>query len=107
MSENSDPYLYPGTDVLRNLPGIRNAEDLNSFETLNSGARMYELGLRPSLGNFDTAHLKAIHKYLFQDVYSWAGRFRTTTLAKAEFLGRSGNLLHAASFTGIRSATDL
>ena len=26
---------------------------------------------------FDLAHLKAIHKYLFQDLYSWAGEIRS------------------------------
>jgi len=87
MSESSDPYLYPGTDVLRNIPGIRNAEALITFETLNSGARMYELRLQPTGGNFDAAHLKAIHKYIFQDVYPWAGQFRTTLLGKAQFAG--------------------
>ena len=87
MSESSDPYLYPGTDVLRNIPGIRNAEDLITFETLNSGARMYELRLQPTAGNFDVGHLKAIHKYIFQDVYLWAGQFRPTLLGKAHFAG--------------------
>jgi cell filamentation protein len=27
-------------------------------------------------GTFDAAHLKAIHRYLFQDVYEWAGHTR-------------------------------
>jgi cell filamentation protein len=66
MSESSDPYLYPGTDVLRNIPNIRNAEDLTTFETLNSGVRMYELRLQPAAGNFDVAQFKAIHKYIFR-----------------------------------------
>jgi cell filamentation protein len=87
MSESSDPYLYPGTDVLRNIPGIRSAKDLVAFETLNSGARMYELRLQPITGDFNTQHLKAIHKYVFQDVYPWAGHFRTTMPGKAQFIG--------------------
>ena len=87
MSESSDPYLYPGTDVLRNVPGIQDVDTLIAFETLNSGTRMYELRLLPSVGNFDTAHLKAIHRYIFQDVYPWAGQFRTTLLGKAQFAG--------------------
>ena len=85
MTESSDPYLYPGTDVLRNIPGIRDVETLIAFETLNSGTRMYELRLLPTAGNFDTGHLKAIHRYIFQDVYPWAGQFRTTLLGKAQF----------------------
>jgi len=86
MSESSDPYLYPGTDVLRNIPEIRNANDLIAFETLNSGARMYELRLQRITGNFNAQHLRAIHKYIFQDVYPWAGHFRTTMLGKAQFI---------------------
>jgi len=54
MSESSDPYLYPGTDVLRNIPGIRNSEQLTAFETLNTGARIYELELMPIPGRFNT-----------------------------------------------------
>ncbi|MFN7921954.1 MAG: Fic family protein [Bryobacteraceae bacterium] len=33
------------------------------------------LGQGPS-GKFDAAHLKAIHRHLFQDVFEWAGRTR-------------------------------
>jgi cell filamentation protein len=86
MSESSDPYLYPKTDVLRNIPGIQNAEALTAFETLNSGARMYELTLQPVVGNFDSRHLKGIHKYVFQDVYTWACQFRTTMLGEPSLL---------------------
>ena len=33
---------------------------------------------------FDSAHLKALHRQLFQDVYEWAGEFRTVGLARGE-----------------------
>ena len=88
MSNDSDPYLYPGTDVLRNVAGLRHADQLVAFETVNTARRSYELLTNPVSGGFNTAHLKAIHQYLFQDVYSWAGEFRTTVLGKAEQLGR-------------------
>jgi hypothetical protein len=42
MSDDSDPYLYPGTDVLKNVPGLRASEQLAAFETFNTGARIYE-----------------------------------------------------------------
>ncbi len=87
MSDGSDPYLYPGTDVLKNLRGIRNEEQLGAFETLNTAARAYELVREPTEGNVDKAHLKAIHRYLFQDIFAWAGTFRTTMLRKSEHLG--------------------
>ena len=33
-------------------------------------------------GDFDLAHLKAIHRHLFKDVYAWAGDVRTVEIAK-------------------------
>ena len=30
--ENSDPYLYPGTNVLKNLRGLTDPEQLERFE---------------------------------------------------------------------------
>src|SRR6266849_3757700 len=32
MTDSSDPYLYPGTDVLKNLRGIRDPNILSQFE---------------------------------------------------------------------------
>ena len=34
--------------------------------------------------DFDLAHLKAIHRHLFQDVYAWAGDVRTVEIAKGK-----------------------
>jgi cell filamentation protein len=86
MSRGSDPYVYPGTDTLRNLAGIRDPQELAIFEAEATLRRSLELSQRPVHGNFDTARLiKAVHQHLFQDVYPWAGRFRTTVLAKQEF----------------------
>ncbi len=87
MSDDSDPYLYPGTDVLKNVPDLRDAEQLAAFEALNTAARAYELLQNPIAGEFDIAHLKAIHQHIFQDVFTWAGELRTTLLGKAEYLG--------------------
>jgi cell filamentation protein len=36
----------------------------------------------PVPGRFDTAQLKAIPKHIFQDVYAWAGQFRTVNISK-------------------------
>src|SRR5947207_12732697 len=37
---------------------------------------------RTAIGRFDVEHLRGIHRYLFQDVYEWAGEFRTVDIAK-------------------------
>jgi cell filamentation protein len=46
-------------------------------------ARSYELSQTPLKGRFDLAHLQAIHKYLFSDLYEWAGQFEPSTSAEA------------------------
>jgi cell filamentation protein len=92
MPESSDPYTYPGTDVLRNLLDIRNPQQLDAFEANATAARLIELDERPLFGRFDVAHLKSIHQYIFQDVYRWAGEFRTVNISKG------GHLFGVATF---------
>lgn len=77
-------YYIPGTEVLRNLfisPGKPYGEtDPGKLELIANalvGERMRTLAAQPIRGNFDFAHMKAIHKFLFQDVYEWAGEERT------------------------------
>jgi cell filamentation protein len=74
-----DPYCYPGTDVLRNKAGLRSVDALGQFETAMTFARSEEP--LPS-GRLSVAHYRAIHHHLFQDVYAWAGKFRTVRLTK-------------------------
>jgi len=80
----SDGYSYPNTsnegdrrDVLRNKLGIETNSDLAVAEyRITSDRRIdIERGQGPP-GNFDAAHLKAIHKHLFGEVYEWAGHTR-------------------------------
>ena len=80
--EFADPYVYPGTDVLKNKPGLRDSEALRRFEYEQTASRAAELQASPAPGKFDLQHLKAIHKHLFQDVYAWAGEARTVNIAK-------------------------
>jgi len=35
-------------------------------------------------GSFDCVHLKAIHKFLFQDIFPWAGQFRVVNIYKGD-----------------------
>ena len=86
MTENSDPYLYPGTSVLKNLRVLTDSNLLGSFEARRTHRRLAELIDAPLPGGFDIAHLKAIHRHIFQDVYEWAGQFRTVNLSKGGHL---------------------
>ena len=78
-------YCYPGTTVLKNKLNIMNIEKLQTYEAKITAAK--SLGLRKSgiTGNFDSNHIKQIHKYLFEDVYPFAGQFRTENIAQGEF----------------------
>jgi cell filamentation protein len=92
MPDSSDPYTYPGTDVLRNNLEIRDSRHLAAFEANATAARLIELDASPLAGRFDVAHLKAIHRHIFQDVYRWAGEFRTVNISKG------GQLFGVAAF---------
>ena len=81
-----DPYVYPGTSVLRNLRDVRAPEELSQFEGTATARRIAELAHHPIRGTFDTSHLQAIHRYIFQDVYAWAGEFRTVDISKGGHL---------------------
>jgi cell filamentation protein len=75
----ADPYLIPGMSVLRNRLGITEAAKLDYAERELVAQRIIE-GVPE--GQFDLAHLQAIHRHLFQDIYDWAGAIRTVEIAK-------------------------
>jgi cell filamentation protein len=78
----SDPYLDPETGVLINRLGITDQSTLEQFEAALVATRSYELSQTPLKGRFDLAHLQAIHKHFFVDLYEWAGRLRTIDISK-------------------------
>jgi cell filamentation protein len=75
----ADPYCYRGTTVLRNIPDIRDREALAEFEAVSTAQRADEP--LPE-GRLSVRHYRAIHHHLFEDVYAWAGKFRTVRLGK-------------------------
>lgn len=82
--DGSDSYVYPDTGVLRNKADIRDQAALDAFEADATAVRMLELIDNPIQGVFDLKHLCAIHRYLFQDVYDWAGEIRTVDISRGE-----------------------
>ena len=75
-----DPYLYPGTDVLRNKLGLRDGATLRLAEYAYTRVRSRDVPTFP----MTTQGYLATHRHLFQDLYDWAGQPRTVTLAKGE-----------------------
>ena len=63
--------------AVKNKLGAATHDELEKLEAARVAARDIEIqaGHGPQ-GQFDAAHLKAIHRHLFQDVYEWAGRTR-------------------------------
>lgn len=76
---SGDPYVDPGTGTLRNRLGITNPAALDRVER-----RLVAEQIREGVpgGDFDLAHLCAIHRHLFQDIYDWAGEVRTVEIGK-------------------------
>jgi cell filamentation protein len=74
-----DPYCYVGTTVLKNRANLRDQEALDAFE---HDAALQRAEESYPAGRLSVSHYKAIHRHLFQDVYSWAGQFRTVRIAK-------------------------
>ncbi len=60
-------YCYPRTTVLKNRAGLRTQGALTRFETAMAAQRADE-PLPP--GRLTVHHYRAIHRHLFQDVYS-------------------------------------
>jgi len=77
-------YFWPGTKVLSNRLGLHDPDELQTQEYQFGAARQAELELGTAViaPTYDAAHLRAIHRHLFQDVYDWAGEYRTVPLAK-------------------------
>ena len=76
-----DPYCYRGTDILKNKAGLTSPEALEEFETAMTFARSEE---PLPAGRLSVTHYKNIHHHLFQDVYSWAGSYRTVRVSKGQ-----------------------
>ncbi len=80
--EQDAKYCYPGTNVLKNKLDIRDLDRLHEAERDYSSVRQAELSNMGVTGDFSFKHLCSIHKQLFQDVYSWAGKTRTVDISK-------------------------
>ena len=78
-------YCYQGTTVLKNKLNIMNIEKLQTYEAKITAAKSLGLRKKGITGDFDVKHIKQIHKYLFEDIYPFAGEFRTENIAKGEF----------------------
>jgi cell filamentation protein len=78
-------YCYPGTDVLINKLNIKDNQLLSEAERKIVLTKSYELRKNSKIGDFDLNHFLEIHKFLFEDIYPFAGKFRNENIAKGYF----------------------
>ncbi|VTS12555.1 Fic/DOC family protein [Streptococcus pseudoporcinus] len=75
-------YTYPNSTVLINKQNITNIEEAYRNEHLFVTRRLADLRLK-TIEVYSISDILAIHKYLFQDVYAWAGQYRKVNISKS------------------------
>lgn len=74
--------------ALENKLGLTSSADLARAEeriSKKKALELFESGLLDQLEAGKFSALKAIHKYLFEDIYNFAGELRTVNIAKGNF----------------------
>src|ERR1022692_2004454 len=79
---SSDPYVYPGTETLRNNFDIRDTAHLRVGEASLTAMALAQLDAEGLPGGYDVAHLQAFHRAIFCDVYPWAAQIRTVQISR-------------------------
>ena len=74
--------------ALENKLGITSSPSLPKQKkkiSKKKAAELFENGLLDTMEAGKFASLKAIHKYLFEDIYDFAGKLRTVNISKGNF----------------------
>lgn len=86
-------YCYPDTNVLKNKLNIRDNRILKTAEEEITLIKQMELLKNPIRGNFTKTHLMNIHKFIFEDIYPFAGKIRREQISKADTMFYPPNLI--------------
>ena len=78
-------YCYKDTNVLINKLDIKDPVVLSNYEKRIVSLKLLALHKEGITGIFDAKHLISIHKFLFCDIYPFAGEFRCENIAKDNF----------------------
>ena len=78
-------YCYPNSNVLVNKLNIHDNKKLATVERKLVLLKLYTLRQNKNIGNFDIHHFLSIHKFLFGDIYPFAGKIRAEDIAKDNF----------------------
>ena len=86
-------YCYSDSNVLKNKLNIRDNKLLKTAEEEITLIKQMELLKNPIKGNFSKAHFMNIHKFIFEDIYSFAGKIRREQISKADTMFYPPNLI--------------
>ena len=78
-------YTYEGTHVIKNKLDIRDADLLKEYETGIVGLKLTSLMKNKKVYPFTEEGFKQIHKYLFDEIYEFAGEYRLENILKENF----------------------
>lgn len=77
-----DNYCYEGSNVLINLLGITDEKALQKAE--QDLTELTALDIELKLPPYNVDYLCNIHQRLFEDIYAWAGEFRSIDISKGD-----------------------
>ena len=79
-------YTYKNSDVLKNKLDIKNEKKLKEYEKSIVAKKLAILIKDNYKKTFDEKHLKYIHRFLFCDIYDFAGEYREENITKDNFI---------------------
>ena len=85
LGSRNSIYCYHDSDVLINKLDIHDSNKLFELEKQIVLAKLYILRQNKISLNFDKKHFLYIHKFLFEDIYHFAGELRTEDISKDSF----------------------
>lgn len=83
--DGNSKYCYSNSNTLINKLNIKNEKTLQKYEAKITAAKLLDLRQKGITGNFSANHFVSIHNYLFEDIYPFAGKFRTEDISKGAF----------------------
>lgn len=79
-----DPYVQDN-GTLKNKLGIKEYNELNDAERDVGFVKLIDIG-ETFKQKYDIEYIKAIHRHIFEDIFDWAGEFRTVPVYKEEIV---------------------
>lgn len=82
-----DPYVYDNSKLLINKLNIQDEQQLIDIEAQLLIASLIDIqSIMDDIDFYQYHSLQVIHHFLFEELYEWAGDFRTVTIYKSEKL---------------------